>query len=74
MSLASTHEPVLTMGDGHSCSGRTEGPFPRASIYDCSVLGMARVKGRRMTSALDYLVFNLPRQGGTALTSAPSSA
>jgi hypothetical protein len=74
MPIAATHEPVLTMGDGHSCSGRTEGPFPRASIYNFSVPGMARVKGRRMTSALDYLVFNLPGQGGTALTSASSFA
>jgi hypothetical protein len=74
MSLAATHAPVLTMGDGYSCSGRTERPFPRASIYNCSVPGMARVKGRRMASALDHLAFSLPGQGGTALTSAPSSA
>jgi hypothetical protein len=64
MSLTATHEPVFTMGDGYSCRGRTEGPFPRASIYDCSGSGMVRVKGRRMNSALVYLVF----------ISAPSSA
>jgi hypothetical protein len=62
------------MEDGYSCRGRTERPFPRASIYNCSVPGMARVKGRRMGSALDHLAFSLPGQGGSALTSAPSSA
>jgi hypothetical protein len=70
MSMAATHESVLTMGDDHSCSCRTEGPFPRAIIYDLSVPGMARVKCGRMTSALDYLVFNLPGQSGTAPASA----
>jgi hypothetical protein len=63
MSLTATHAPVFIMKDGHSCRGRTERLLPRASIYDCSVYGMEKAIGGRMTSALVYLVF----------TSAPSS-
>jgi hypothetical protein len=70
MPMAATHKSVLTMGDGHSCSRRTEGPLPRAIIYDLSVPGMARVKCGWVTSAPDYLVFYLPGQSGTAPASA----
>jgi hypothetical protein len=62
------------MEDGYSSRGRTERPFPRASINVCSASGTDRVKGDRMGSALDHSAFSLPGQGGSALASVPSSA
>jgi hypothetical protein len=68
--MATTHKSALTMGDGHSCSRRMEGPLPRVIIYDLNALGMARVNCGQVISAPDYLVFYLPGQSGTTPASA----
>lgn len=64
--MAATHKLALTMGDGHSCSHRTEGLLPRAIIYDHSALGMGEVKCGQVTSTPGYLIFYKPGQSGTA--------
>jgi hypothetical protein len=68
--MAATHKSALTMGDGHSCSHRTEGLLPRAIIYAHSALGMGGVKCGQVTSAPGYLIFYMPGQSGTAPASA----
>ena len=70
MSTTATHAHDLTMGDGHRCSLRVEGPFPRATRYDFNGAVMAKVNCERMASTPVHFVFNSPSKSRSAPTKA----